>query len=191
MAVKNTLFKNNNYEKVRLVITGSQSGVENYYYTEADGDRYYYTTISSTASPIMESASFHSYLSCTMSNNVSYTFNLVPMFVGETCMIETKASCINQSGSKGYLVDSFGGFRHTGSALSIVGSTINYTTKTDFSTVAATFTANGTASVRLTLTGQTSEVLDWDVYIKYTKGFHTLTTGGGGGGVIYPEAPER
>jgi hypothetical protein len=126
-----------------------------------------------------------------MSNNVSYTFNLVPMFSGETCMIETKASCINQSGSKGYLVDSFGGFRHTGSALSIVGSTINYTTKTDFSTVAATFTANGTASVRLTLTGQTSEVLDWDVYIKYTKGFHTLTTGGGGGGIIYPEAPER
>jgi hypothetical protein len=189
MAVKNTLFKNNQYEKVRLIITGSQSGVENYYYTEADGDRYYYTTISSTASPKMESASFHSYLSCTMSGAVSYTFNLVPMFSGETCMIETKTSCINQSGSKGYLVDAFGGFRHTGSTLAIIGSTIAYTTKTDFSTVAATFTANGTASVRLTLTGQTSETLDWDVYIKYTKGFHTLSGGGSGGGIIYPEYP--
>jgi hypothetical protein len=137
----------------------------------------------------MESASFHSYLSCTMSGAVSYTFNLVPMFSGETCMIETKTSCINQSGSKGYLVDAFGGFRHTGSTLAIIGSTINYTTKTDFSTVAATFTANGTASVRLTLTGQTSEILDWDVYIKYTKGFHTLSGGGSGGGIIYPEYP--
>jgi hypothetical protein len=190
MAVKNTLFKNNQYEKVRLVITGSQSGIENYYYTEADGDRYYYTTISSTASPKMESASFHSYLSCTMSNAATYTFDLVPMFSGETCMIETKASCINQSGSKGYLVDAFGGFRHTGSALAIIGSTIAYTTKTDFSTVAATFTVNGTASVRLTLTGQTSETLDWDVYIKYTKGFHTLSGGGSGGGIIYPKYPE-
>ena len=182
MAVKNTLFKNNKYEKVRLVITGSQSGVTNYYYTEADGDRYYYTTISSTASPKMESASFHSYLSCTMSNSVTYTFDLVPMSTGETCMIETRATCINQSGSKGYLVDAFGGFRHTGSTLAIIGSTINYTTKTDFTTVAASFSASGTASVRLTLTGQSSETLDWDVYIKYTKGFHTLTGGGGGGG---------
>jgi hypothetical protein len=49
---------------------------------------------------------------------------------------------------------------------------------------------NGTASVRLTLTGQTSETLDWDVYIKYTKGFHTLSGGGSGGGIIYPKYPE-
>jgi len=190
MAVKNTLFKNNKYEKVRLLISGSQSGTLNYYYTEADGDRYYYTSISSTASPSMESASFNSYLSCTMSGAATYTFDLVPMSLGETVMIETKASCINQSGSKGYLVDVFGGYRHTGSTLVAIGSTLNYTTKTDFTTVAASFSASGTASVRLTLTGQTSETLDWDVYIKYTKGFHTLT-GGSGGGIIYPQYPER
>jgi hypothetical protein len=77
----------------------------------------------------------------------------------------------------------FGGFRHTGTALSIIGGTIDYETKTDFtSAVGVSFSASGTQSVRMVLTGQTSEVIDWDIYVNYTKGYHTLTTGGGGGG---------
>lgn len=193
MAIKGLLIKNNKYDGVRAVIQASQSSIYNYYYTEAQGDRYYFTITGSTASKSMESASFESYLAFTMSGATTYDFTLIPMSPGETCFIETKASCANSSSSKGYIVDTFGGFRHTGSTLPIIGSTINYTTKTDFTTVGITFSASGTQSINMKVTGQTSEVLDWDVYIKYTKMFHTLTStpGGGGGGVIYPVPPER
>ena len=51
-------------------------------------------------------------------------------------------TAINSSGSKGYLSKVFGGFRHTGSALTIIGSSIDYQTKTDFtSAVGVSFSA--------------------------------------------------
>jgi hypothetical protein len=71
----------------------------------------------------------------------------------------------------------------------IIGGSIDYETKTDFTTVGVSFSAFGTQSVRMVLTGQTSEVIDWDIYVNYTKGYHTLTTGGGGGGVPSPWYP--
>jgi len=194
MAKKNTLVKNNQYSGVRLIITGSQSGVENLYYTEASGDRYYFTQISSTASPDMESATFRSFLSFTMSNAAIYTFDLVPMLTGESVMIETKAVGINANGTKGYMMTSFGGFRHSGSALSIIGSTINYTTKTDFGPAGVSFSAAGTQSVRMNVYGQSGESIDWDIHISYTKGFHSLSYAGSTATPpskpIYPKAPD-
>lgn len=189
MAVKNLLIKNNTYEGVRSVIVASQSGVTNYYYVDARGDRYYYTITGSTASPTLETVTYNSYLSFTMSGSTTYTMDIIPMSTGETAMLDVHATAINSTGSKGYVSRAFGGFRHNGSALSIIGSTIDYNTKTDFTTVGVTFTANGTQSVRLTLTGQTSENIDWDIYLNYSKGYHTLTTGGSGATPWYPTPP--
>jgi hypothetical protein len=193
MAKKNLLTRNNRYDKVRLVIVGSQSGVENYYYTEANGDRYYFNQLSSTASADMEAATFNSFLSFTMSGATQYTFNLVPMLPGETVMIETKAVGINQNGSKAYMMSSFGGFRQWGLTLSVVGSTINYTTKTDFGPAGVSFSAAGTQSVRMNVFGQTAETIDWNIHIRYTKGFHSLSYAGATSTPplkpIYPEPP--
>jgi hypothetical protein len=189
MAIKNLLIKNNTYSGVRAVIQASQSGVNNYYYTEARGDRYYYSVTGSTQSPTLETVNFNAYLSFTMSNAVTYELQIIPMSKGDTCFLNMSCTAINASGSKGYLSKVFGGFRHTGSALSIIGGSIDYETKTDFTTVGVSFSAFGTQSVRMVLTGQTSEVIDWDIYVNYTKGYHTLTTGGGGGGVPSPWYP--
>ena len=191
MATKNLLIKNNTYDGVRAVIQASQSGVDNYYYTEARGDRYYYSITGSTQSPTLETVNFNAYLSFTMSGAVTYEFKMIPMSKGDTCFLNMSCTAVNASGSKGYLSKVFGGFRHTGSALSIIGSSIDYQTKTDFTTVGVSFSASGTQSVRMVLTGQTSEVVDWDIYVNYTKGYHTLTTGGGGGGGTpwYPVPP--
>jgi hypothetical protein len=189
MANKNLLIKNNIYNGVRAVIVASQSGVQNYYYTEARGDRYYYSVTGSTQSPTLETVNFNAYLSFTMSNAVTYELQMIPMSKGDTCFLNMSCTAINASGSKGYLSKVFGGFRHTGSALSIIGGSIDYETKTDFTTVGVSFSAFGTQSVRMVLTGQTSEVIDWDIYVNYTKGYHTLTTGGGGGGVPSPWYP--
>lgn len=191
MANKNLLIRNISYDKVRLTLVGSQSSVLNYYYTEASGNRYYFTQVSSTASADMEAATFNAFLSFTMSGNVTFTFDLIPMNYEETCMIETKVVGINSTGSKGYLMSSFGGFRHAGATMPIIGSTINYTTKTDFTTASASFVASGTQSVVMRVQGQTSEVIDWDIHINYIKGFHSLTSTSPGDVAkpIYPPPP--
>jgi len=188
--IKNLLIKNNTYDGVRAVIQASQSGVNNFYYTEARGDRYYYSITGSTASPVLETVNFNAYLSFTMSGAVTYELKMIPMAKGDTCFLNMSCSAVNASGSKGYLSKVFGGFRHTGSALSIVGGSIDYETKTDFtSAVGVSFSASGTQSVRMVLTGQASEVIDWDIYVNYTKGYHTLITGGGGVSVPDPWYP--
>lgn len=180
---KNLLLRNNHYENVRLTVIGSQSVDRVFYYLEATGNRYYYNIITTTQSNNdMEAATFESFLSFTMSGAQTYYFNIVPMEKGTSVLLDFKVVGINSSASKGYMMKTFGGFRHTGSALSIIGSTLSYETKTDFTSASASFRANATASVQLVVSGQTSETIDWDIHMKYFKGFHDLTSTGGGGG---------
>jgi len=194
MAIKNLLIKNNHYDGVRAVITASQSGITNYYYTEAQGDRFYYTITGATASPRLETVTFDAYLSFTMSGSATYTFDIIPMRAGETCFLDVSTTAVNADCSKGYIAKTFGGFRHTGTTLAKVQNQIDIQNHSDFSSaVKMDFQASGTASVQMILTGQSGEVIDWDIYLKYTKGYHTLTTGGSGGGGAspwYPVPPE-
>lgn len=190
MAIKNLLIKNNTYSGVRAVIQASQSSVNNYYYTEARGDRYYYSITGSTQSPRLETVTFDAYLSFTMSGAVTYTFDIIPMSTGETCFLDVSCTAVNASCSKGYVAKAFGGFRHTGSTLAKIQNQIDITDHSDFSAqVKMDFAAAGTQSVRMILTGDASETIDWDIYLKYTKGYHTLTTGGGGSGGNTPWYP--
>ena len=186
--IKNLLIKNNTYDGVRAVIVASQSGVQNFYYTEARGDRYYYSVTGSTASPRLESVNFNAYLSFTMSGTATYTLDIIPMTTGETCFLDVQATAVNANCSKAYIAKAFGGFRHSGSVLAKVQNQIDITNHSDFSAgVAMDFAANGTQSVRMILTGAHAEILDWDIYLKYTKGYHTLTTGGGGSNPNIPD----
>lgn len=191
--VKNLLTRNNQYNGVRLVIQGQQGSDTHYYYTEASGDRYYFNQVSSTASSDMEAATFRSFLSFTMSNFQTFTFSLIPMLSGESCMIETRVVGVNKTGTKSYMMKSFGGFRHSGSTLQVIGGSITYDTKSDFTSASASFTASGTQSIIMRVTGQTSEEIDFDVYIDYRKGFHSLsyvgTTSSPPLKPIYPEPP--
>lgn len=192
--VKNLLTRNNQYSGVRLVIQGAQQNDTHYYYTEAAGDRYYFNQVSSTASADMESATFRSFLSFTMSGFQSFTFSLIPMEAGESVMIETKVVGINKTGQKAYMMKSFGGFRHSGSTLQAVGGSLIYDTRTDFTSASASFTASATASIIMRVTGQTSEQIDWDIHINYIKGFNTLSYIGSTATPplkpIYPKLPD-
>ena len=192
MPVKNLLIKNNTYDGVRAVIQASQSGVDNYYYTEARGDRYYYSITGATAAPRLETVTFDAYLSFTMSGAVTYTLDIIPMSTGETCFLDVQCTAVNSSCSKGYVAKAFGGFRHTGSTLAKIQNQIDIQYHSDFSSgVAMDFSAAGTQSVRMSISGVAGETIDWDIYLKYTKGYHTLTTGGGSGGGTpwYPTPP--
>lgn len=192
MINKTLLLRNNSYEGARLTIVGSQSGLTNYYYTEANGNRYYYSNIGEGSSQqIMESATFNSFLSFTMSGAVINDFNIIPMESGSTVMVETKAVASNLPGTKGYIMSSFGGFKHNGTSITVIGGPLDYTHKSDFSVgqVYAEFVIIGTQSISLRTRGQVSETIDWDIHIKYTKGFHTLSTGGGTDNPIYTPPP--
>ena len=178
--IKNSLFRNKEYDGVRLTIVGSQSGVQNIYYTEASGSRYYYQIIGTTTSPDMESATFDSFISITQSGVATASFDIIPMLTGETVMLETRAVAINANGSKGYVCRSFGGWRHSGSSLSVIGSGVDYLVRTDFSSgLGITFSSVGTQSVRMTLTCPSGENVDWDIHLRWTKGFHSISSGGG------------
>jgi hypothetical protein len=192
MANQLLLFKNIPYDKTRMTIVATQSGVVNYYYTEASGSRFYYTFIGATAAPDLQAASYEGFLSFTMSGNVTHEFNICPLGTGETVMFNTEISVLNIDASKGYLMDTFGGYRHNGSGISMIGSSITYTTKTDFTGVSASFFTIGTQSIGIRCIGQTSQTLDWNIHIQYKKGFHTVVFGPGGGQPqkpIYPPPP--
>jgi hypothetical protein len=190
---KSLLIRNNDYKKVRLTIFGDEDGEETQYYTEANGNRYYYTSVGSTASAQMESATFQSFLSFTMSGTQSYQFTLIPMNPEETVMIETKVIGLNNNGSKGYIMKSFGGFRQNGTSLDIIGPDIDYDTKSDFTSASASFTASGTQSICLCVSGELGEDIEWDVHINYTKGFQSLlsTDPQLRPPPIYPEPPKK
>ena len=188
---KNLLVKNIPFDRVRAVITASQSSVPFTYYSEGEGNRFYVNAVSSTASPVMEAATFNSFLSFTMSGFATFSFDLIPMGTGNSAIIETKIYAQNTAGTKGFVQETFGAWRHSGSALQAVGGSMVNTSRTDFTTVAASWTASGTQSVRLTCVGQTSETLDWDVHISYRKGFHTILTGTSSIPPLRPIYPDR
>ena len=191
MATKINLTKNKPYDGIRLTVTASSGASTYQYVTEAIGNRNYVSAISSTNS-LLESVSFNAYLSFTSSGTQSYSFNLIPMEYGSTAMIETTVIALNQYGTKGYTMKAFGGFRHSGATLSAIGGSLNYITTSDFTSASASFTQSSTASVVMNFTGQTSETIDWSVYIKYSKNYHTLVVPTGGGGVPwYPRVEDN
>lgn len=179
MATKNLLVKNIPFDRVRAVISASQSLTPYTYYSEGRGDRFYVNAVSSTASPVMESATFESYLSFTMSHNQTFTFDLVPMDTGNSTVINTIIYAQNLAASKGYVQKSFGAWKHSGSTLTHIGAGMENIKESDFPTgqVQANWSAAGTQSIRLTTINTTTEILDFDVYINYKKGFHSIVAG--------------
>jgi hypothetical protein len=190
MADKNTLFRNKPYDNVRLIYTTFISGVETDYYAEASGNRFYYSILGSTASSDMESATFKSFISITMSNYKVYTFDAIPMEPGETVLIESTAIGMNSSGSKAFISKTFGGFRHSGSEIKIIGGTsaFTYSVHKDFTGCDFEWFPNATQSIQFNVVGQNSETIDWDIHIEYTKGFHSISSGSQLPKPIYPPA---
>lgn len=186
--VQSVMIKNKEYDGVRLTIVGSQSGQTYYHYSEAVGVRSFVNEIGNPTSS-MDSVSFNAYLSFTSSGTQSWDFNLVPMEYGSTSIIETKILGMKSDGTKGFLMNSFGGYRHSGSALTKIGGSFTYDYKSDFTGATAYFTASATASISLIIGGSSGDIIDWDVHIKYTKGYHTLTVSGGGGAAERPWYP--
>jgi hypothetical protein len=168
------LIKNFDYNKVRLQIRGVENGVNKLYTTEAYGNRYYFKLLENPV-PSMESATFKSFLTFTQSGTASHTYTLIPLLQSETVMIETKVVAINDSASKGYVMKSFGGFRHNGTGISIIGPSIDYNTKSDFTSASASFTISGTQSICLCVSGEPDDLIDWDIHVSYTKGFHAIS----------------
>lgn len=174
------MIKNKKYDGTRLTLVGKSDGDTYYHYSEAEGNRFFVNPIGD-AVPSMDSVSFRSHLTFTSSGTQSWDFALIPMYDGESVMIETTVSAMDDSGTKGYVMSSFGGYKHSGTVLSVIGTGMKYTTCSDFVSASASFIIQGSQSVNLKVVGDFSEVIDWDIHINYTKGYHTIFRPGTGG----------
>ncbi len=187
MAVtKNLIIKNKEYDSTRLFIIGSQSSNQNYYYTEASGTRYYINALGATADATIESVTTNAFLSFTSSSSATWSFDLIPMSPGNTCIIETKVLGMKSDGSGSFLMFARGGYRHSGSSLVKIGGSIDYLYKNDLSGASASFDVIGTSSVCLKINGVAGGSIDYDVHIDYTKSYHSLTFPNGGGAWLPP-----
>ena len=191
MATQSVMIRNKEYDGTRLTLIGVESGVNHIFYSEASGTRYFINEIGNpTAS--MDSVTFKAHLTFTSSGTQSWNFNLVPMNTGETIIINTKVSALNHDGTKAYIMSAFGGYKHSGGTLSVVGSGFWYTSMNDFTGASASFTSSATASIRLITSGAVNQVIDWDIHIDYTKGYHSLSNisfASPGGGVPIDRHP--
>lgn len=170
---ENVMSKNKPYDGVRLTILGLISGLTYSHYCEATGNRFYVNEVNSpTAS--LDAATFNSHLTFTTNDTQSWEFILIPMSTGETLMMETRVSALNVTGTKGYMMSSFGGYRHSGATLSVIGSGISYNKISEFTVASASFITSGSQSINMKVDGESGEIINWDISIDYKKGYHSL-----------------
>jgi hypothetical protein len=180
MANQNILFRSRPFSGVRLSYnrvsfpTGTPVDTN---FAEGNGQRYYYSLINGTFSNSMESATFESFVGLTMSGAQSHFFELLPLLPGELAHIETTITAVNASVSKGFIANTQAAYINTGSVIKPIGGTpsVKYDIKSDFTNVNVAFVENGTQSMMLYLIGQGGENLDWSIFIKYKKAFHSIS----------------
>jgi hypothetical protein len=175
------LYRNKPYDGVRLIYDRVSYPVGtpiDLTYSEASGERYYYTLIGTTYSTEMEAATFKSFVSATMSGGVAHIVNLVPLLPGEMVHLQLRVTAMNASTTKGFLATTDAAFYHTGSVIQPVGGTagVQYNIRKDFATASIYYLANATQSVTLLIGGEPGEVLDWSLFIEYSKSFHSIST---------------
>ena len=180
MANQNILFRNRPFSGVRLAynrVSFPTGTLVDTNFAEGSGQRYYYSLINGTVSNSMESATFESFVGLTMSGAQSHFFEFIPLLPGELVHIETTVTAVNASVSKGFISNIQAAYINTGSVIKPIGGTpsINYNIKSDFTSVNVALVENGTQSMTLYLVGQTGETLDWSVFIKYKKAFHSIS----------------
>lgn len=173
---KQLLMRNNQYDGVRTLIVASQSGTSHYFYSEAKGDRYYLSNVGSTASASIETVTFQSFMSFTMSNASEYVVDIIPMQNGDSVLFNVDVEALNSSGSKGLVANIWGGYRCYLNPI-IIGKGLHYTVESDFNSVGITFSSvNG--SIQMLIKGEKDDNVDMNIIMKYTKSFHNITKGG-------------
>lgn len=189
MANYNLLVKQKEYSGVRSLIVATQSGLTSTYFAEGGGQRYYINQISSTASAVLQAASFETFLSFTMSGTATFSMQMVPMAPGQSVLIDMSVIALNSNGTKGYAEKLMTSYRHSGATLTKIGQ-IQSTRISDFSSVYATFSTTGTQSVNLICYGQSGELIDFDIFINYKKSYHAIQNISGGQSItpIYPSS---
>jgi hypothetical protein len=175
------LYRNKPYSGVRLTYqrasfpTGTLVDTT---YSEALGNRYYYTLLGTTFSTEMEAATYQSFISATMSGGIAHFVDLVPLLPGELVHLQTRVSAMNASSTKALIATTDAAFINTGSTIKPVGGTaaVTLNIRKDFMTASIYYVANGTQSVTLLLGGEAGEDLDWSIFVEYSKSFHSISS---------------
>jgi hypothetical protein len=177
----NILFKNKPFSNVRFIYDrlAFPSGTPvDQTYADGSGNRYYYSIVNNNDEFQMEAAEFSSFISFTMSGNVTHFINAVPMEPGELIYFNIDVTGTNLAVDKGFVSNSRKGFIHDGTDILPIGGTAGMTFNSDndfTSSVAAGYIINASASVAIAVSCDTGETIDWNLFIRYSKCYNAIS----------------
>ena len=186
----NLLIRNIGFDEARILITASHSSGPDKIWTEGYGRRYYLDQIGTTFSNNLDATEYSNYLTFTTVNTAPKEFFVTQMNTAETMRLELIVLAIKDDGTAGYSNDYMQFYRRGSS-----GNVVKVGTHTDDEKHDGTMNCDITTrvvsnGVWVKFTGVTSHTIDWNVHLKYYKGYHRLIDPNAIPSPVDPRPPE-
>jgi len=168
------LIRNIGFDGTRTLITASFSGGPEKIWTEGYGRRYYLDQLGTTFSNAIDATEYNTYLTFTTDNTTMKEFFITQMNAGETLCVELTAMAMKDDGAAAYGSRWSQLFRRgTSGNVVAIGSpdAIEKHDGTMDCDISYRVVQNG---VWLQFLGVNSHIIDWNIYIRYLKGYHKL-----------------
>lgn len=184
------LIRNIGFDGTRTLITASSSAGPEKIWTEGTGRRYYLDQLGTTFSSAVDATEYNTYLTFTTTNTNLKEFFITQMNTGETLHVELTAMAMKDDGSAAYGNQWSQLFRRgsTGSVVQI-GSPVQ-NEKYDGTMNCDISVRTITNGVYLQFLGPSSHIIDWNIHLRYLKGYHRLVDPGSIPSPIDPRPPD-
>jgi hypothetical protein len=168
------LIRNIGFDGTRTLITASFSGGPDKIWTEGTGRRYYLDQLGTTFSNAVDAVDYNTYLTFTTTNTAPKELFITQMNPAETLCIELTAMALKDDGTAAYGSRWSSLFRKgsTGSP-NIIGSpeVVEKHDGTMNCDISYRIVPSG---IWLVFTGVNAHIIDWNIYLRYLKGYHRL-----------------
>lgn len=170
----NLLIRNIGFDESRILITGSHSSGPDKIWTEGYGRRYYLDQIGTTFSNNLDATEYNAYLTFTTTNTNIKEFFITQMNNAETLCLELTAMALKDDGTAGFGSRWSQLFRRGASGGVVQIGTPVVTEKHDGTMNCDITVRTVTNGVYLQFTGAAGHTIDWNIYLRYLKGYHRL-----------------
>lgn len=184
------LIRNIGFDESRTLITASYSGGSDKLWTEGYGRRYYLDQLGTTFSNNIDATEYSTYLTFTTLNTTMKEFFVTQMNPAETLLIELYVLALKDDGTAGFSSRWRQFFRrgNTGGVANVGNASSD--TSFDGSMNCSITARTVTGGVWLQFLGVNVHTIDWNVHLKYYKGYHKLIDPGSIPSPIDPRPPD-
>lgn len=184
------LIRNIGFDGTRTLISASFSGGPEKIWTEGTGRRFYLDQLGTTFSNNIDAVEYNTYLTFTTYNTTMKEFFVTQMNYAETLCLEMTVMALKNDGTAAFGSRWSQLFRRGSSGSPVGIGTPEKVTKHDG-------TMNCDISYRivpdgvwLQFTGVAAHTIDWNIYLRYLKGYHRLVDPGSVPSPIDPRPPD-